>query len=717
VENSHVEYKIWVNDVDTGLEWYVYRRFSEIHNFRETIVAIWPLFGRINFPPRRLSLTSSVKVANERLPVLEQFLRTVYSIVSIQPLTHVSTRAIYSALQDILDVTFRNDGIRATMEQNREFFLNANKVTESQKAEEEESVVSSRAMSSESGQGGRSDVNVDSATLPQYMRISSTPPTTPVKECANVSNGCEQQESCLSSSGDSLMKYGMLMEAAATSSSRPRRHSLFGDDGDDIRERLSSVDQPTNALPPPPPRKDTINSADVEIEKAPDFVALRSPSGLSPSAGGRKRISSLSRTHLPKFDKLPSFDIFEQQNVQEDEDDIVECGSDDSRTCRMTNSSSLSLGDRPRPASLNKSSDQDNTSHPPAYSRVLSKRLEVFVHWVLQVPTFRHIIDPFVKKYRNKILEWELDRTFILNEELVYDRLKFIAEFIDNLQEVLLEGLSADMDSISTYFVSKQCDSNRTSANGTSSNKNISTTSTNDIYYIRNGDDHAIDRSTNRGRSYSVNDGRMSNVVIAGVDLDLLYRKVIRRQVEYEIYFPSRDAIDTMMSRQFGSIDDALERKCNILKHKPQSFFGISVEHMSPSSWEAAITAFGRISAVYTLPADKLDALVVAAKMIPDIFEKEHSIAVENLSPSKNGVEENKQSSLGADDMLPIFIYCLVMSSIPFTKMQSLVHELDFICDTQSRYSEVGYFVTTFQASIQHILHMDEVHGETLECE
>jgi hypothetical protein len=132
---------------------------------------------------------------------------------------------------------------------------------------------------------------------------------------------------------------------------------------------------------------------------------------------------------------------------------------------------------------------------------------------------------------------------------------------------------------------------------------------------------------------------------------------------------------------------------------------------MSPSSWESAISAFGRISAVYTLPVDKLDALVVAAKMIPELFEKEHCV-VEDFT---DGTSDQKQKSLGADDMLPIFIYCIVMSNIPFTNMQSLVHELDFVCDTQSRYSEVGYFVTTFQASIQHILHMDEVRGETVE--
>lgn len=151
------------------------------------------------------------------------------------------------------------------------------------------------------------------------------------------------------------------------------------------------------------------------------------------------------------------------------------------------------------------------------------------------------------------------------------------------------------------------------------------------------------------------------------------------------------------------------------------------MEHMSPSSWDEVVSALGRISSVYSIPVDKLDALVVAAKLIPELYEREHNGLFEvagssgdnnnnnNITTGNEKQNPNKKqnSSLGADDLLPIFIYCLVMSSVPTSGMQSLVVELDFVCDTQSRYSEVGYFVTTFQASIQHILYMDEVIGES----
>jgi hypothetical protein len=219
-----------------------------------------------------------------------------------------------------------------------------------------------------------------------------------------------EEKASFDATGESLVKFGALMDAMSTSPSRRRRHSLFDDD-DDANERLSSL------IPPPPPPhtpparvSDSIKPAEVEVEKEPDFVSLRSPSGVSPSAGGRKRISSLSRTHLPNFKKLPSLDIFEPQeseDVKEEDEVVASICDNDGRNRSVSNTSSFS--DRPGLTSVG-SNCHDTLSHPPSYSRVLSKRLEVFVHWVLQIPTFRHIIDPFVKKFRNKILEWEMDR-------------------------------------------------------------------------------------------------------------------------------------------------------------------------------------------------------------------------------------------------------------------------------------------------------------------
>ena len=176
-----------------------------------------------------------------------------------------------------------------------------------------------------------------------------------------------------------------------------------------------------------------------------------------------------------------------------------------------------------------------------------------------------------------------INRTFIFSDDVVNERLTYIAEFIDNLQEVLLEGLSPDLDSICTYVLSAHCDAHTASAPSPSPSVSSSLSSSDaqarltkgyrektsslshtELFHIRK-DDHAIDRTTNRGRSFSVNDGHMSNVVISGVDLEGIYRKVIRRQVELEVYFPCGDAVFAMMSSRFGKCDVELERSVHEL--------------------------------------------------------------------------------------------------------------------------------------------------------
>jgi hypothetical protein len=99
----------------------------------------------------------------------------------------------------------------------------------------------------------------------------------------------------------------------------------------------------------------------------------------------------------------------EEEKEAEEEEDMEDEDEEEGQERTLTHTSSFS--DRPRSHSHISNESPSNTPiHPTSFSRLLSKRLEVFIHWVLQVPTFRHIIDPFVKNFRNKILEWELDR-------------------------------------------------------------------------------------------------------------------------------------------------------------------------------------------------------------------------------------------------------------------------------------------------------------------
>lgn len=81
------------------------------------------------------------------------------------------------------------------------------------------------------------------------------------------------------------------------------------------------------------------------------------------------------------------------------------------------------------------------------------------------------------------------------------------------------------------------------------------------------------------------------------------------------------------------------------------------------------------------------------AKEIPILYRKEH--------PSED-------KPLGADEFLPIFIYVLVQSEIP--DILALNEELQAICDPDKRLSETGYYLATFEASLQHVMEYDTMN-------
>ena len=390
VDNSHFEFKIWVKDIDSGLEWFVNRRFSEFFNFRETLVSIWSIFARIPFPPRRLSISSAERIANERLPVLEQFLRSVYAIIAVQPLLHVSTRAVFCAFQDMLDVPFRKEGIEVIINQNRELFLKPNEadinddfprlsgVTRNSTSSGDDNTADLETI--ESGVESSSSARV---TWRRNRKASCSPDniSLPSYSQGKKKIGQDDEISLSSQETNNLTRLRDLMKDMTTfPNDRPRRHSLFGDDPPPPHEQESMHSE--GARPPIP---------SVDFEKSPEFVLLRSPSGNSPHGSDRKRCGSLC-----------------PQKLDEDREELT-CDKSDEYS---HNSNTI---DRPRSFSLRNGHDISTPTHAPSYSLFLSNRLEIFIHLVLQVSTFRHIIDPFIKNFRNKVLDWELDRYKVCN--------------------------------------------------------------------------------------------------------------------------------------------------------------------------------------------------------------------------------------------------------------------------------------------------------------
>lgn len=92
------------------------------------------------------------------------------------------------------------------------------------------------------------------------------------------------------------------------------------------------------------------------------------------------------------------------------------------------------------------------------------------------------------------------------------------------------------------------------------------------------------------------------------------------------------------------------------LENKPQSYFRIHPEHRSPSDWKSVSTILREGVGRSTLPCVKLRAIVDAAKEIPQLHSKERGCFAE--TSFFDGPVKTK--TLGADDFLPIFIFCFV---------------------------------------------------------
>ena len=113
--------------------------------------------------------------------------------------------------------------------------------------------------------------------------------------------------------------------------------------------------------------------------------------------------------------------------------------------------------------------------------------------------------------------------------------------------------------------------------------------------------------------------------------------------------------------------------KLKELKGRPQNFFRIMQDHQSPSEWESVSKIIQEGVVRSALPCAKLRAIVSAAKEITHLFSSEHSLpqpqdaSLNDVDVSLSGAEAKcpeDKPTLGADEFLPIFIFCVTRSEI-----------------------------------------------------
>jgi len=138
------------------------------------------------------------------------------------------------------------------------------------------------------------------------------------------------------------------------------------------------------------------------------------------------------------------------------------------------------------------------------------------------------------------------------------------------------------------------------------------------------------------------------------------------------------------------------------LKKRPQSFFNINPNYESPSDWKTVVNILTFGVGRSTLPCNKLQGIVQAAKEISRLSVAERSLVANGNLPSESDCIE---VPFGADDFLPIFIFCVVKAEIE--RPCALCALLRNLCDPQKQIGEIGYYLSSFESAVIHIRELD----------
>eukprot|EP00592_Proboscia_alata_P003205 CAMPEP_0194376282 /NCGR_PEP_ID=MMETSP0174-20130528/24705_1 /TAXON_ID=216777 /ORGANISM="Proboscia alata, Strain PI-D3" /LENGTH=1046 /DNA_ID=CAMNT_0039156867 /DNA_START=85 /DNA_END=3225 /DNA_ORIENTATION=+ len=293
----------------------------------------------------------------------------------------------------------------------------------------------------------------------------------------------------------------------------------------------------------------------------------------------------------------------------------------------------------------------DENEHDCIQSTTLSllkRSIQRYAFRVFLLPVFDQILRQFIDAARSRAPS--MDQMIALDrrsrsalKDSAHLELEKVQDFLDQLQEVILEGCMSDLIALS---------GRRDFSNLGFHNKN-----------------HGIEMR------------------------DSIFNESVREQVEIEVYVPLRSIISRQLVNGYRHDDLEMQFKMQALRQRPQSSFKIKPSHRSPTDWQIVSKILNKDVGRSTLPCAKLSAIVSAAKQIFKLHAAEHS------------------SDLGADEFLPIFIFCIVRAELERPCALSIL--LQSLCDQSKRIGETGYYLASFEAAISYVRDLDLAEGVT----
>lgn len=202
-------------------------------------------------------------------------------------------------------------------------------------------------------------------------------------------------------------------------------------------------------------------------------------------------------------------------------------------------------------------------------------------------------------------------------------------------------------------------------------------------------------RSISEREEYDLIHSKIHESLQGGGFWDKLVREAVREQIEIEVYVPVRSIISRWLVNGWRREDMEAHYKMRELSRKSGEFFSMS-EH-TIHLWESVAKILKEGVGLSSLPCIKLRAIVDAASEINRIFE--------NLKGGEENKEIDGYDHIGADEFLPVFIYCVVKAEME--RPCALCVLLRTICDPINRIGETGYYFASFEAAITHLREID----------
>lgn len=137
--------------------------------------------------------------------------------------------------------------------------------------------------------------------------------------------------------------------------------------------------------------------------------------------------------------------------------------------------------------------------------------------------------------------------------------------------------------------------------------------------------------------------------------------------------------------------EDFLLAKLHVFITRDQSAWGIADQ--SPFKWRHAVFELSGLERDAT-PSLRLNALVRTAKAIYLEFDAAVKPKLEKMG--------RKDLALGADDLLPIFIYVLCQAELSHPIVNSDI--LWNVCHPDQLHGESGYYLTLYESAVEYLL-------------